>query len=103
MASFRPSAMPVGILDTGEFVVQASMLRPGDKLVIFSDGLTEAQNGDGRYFETGRIRQVLEQSAGLSAQAVHAALMSAVGAFAADQPQSDDMTLVVAEFTPPAC
>jgi serine phosphatase RsbU (regulator of sigma subunit) len=97
---WRPTAMPVGILDIGRFAVQTSRLMPGDRLVIYSDGLSEAQNAAGEFFEQKRIDEVLRQGEGLGASALHAALFNAVNAFIGGVPQRDDLTLVIAEYNP---
>ena len=95
----EPSGMPVGLLETAEFVVMEQRLAPGDKIVIYSDGVTEAQNLETRFFGKKRLREVVEAHAGESCAAIHDAVQEAVGAFTEGAPQSDDITLVVLEFS----
>jgi len=89
---------PVGILEDSEFEVLEQHLSPRDKVVIYSDGVTEAQNREGEFFGKRRLREVLEARAAGSCAAIHDAVQDAVTAFTEGAPQSDDITLVVLEF-----
>jgi serine phosphatase RsbU (regulator of sigma subunit)/pSer/pThr/pTyr-binding forkhead associated (FHA) protein len=92
------SGMPVGLVDTAEFAVVELHLAPADKIVIYSDGVTEAQNLEKRFFGKQRLREVVEAHAGRSCAAIHDAIQEAVAGFTEGAPQSDDITLVVLEF-----
>jgi phosphoserine phosphatase RsbU/P len=92
------SGMPVGLVETAEFAVVEQRLAAGDKIVIYSDGVTEAQNPEKRFFGKGRLREVVEAHAGESCRAIHDAIQEAVVAFTESAAQSDDVTLVVLEF-----
>ena len=92
--------MPVGILDVATFPVRTARLLPGDRLVIYSDGISEAQNVHGEYFEHGRITRLLVEGAALDATSLHARILQEVGQFTGGVAQADDMTLVVAEYNP---
>jgi serine phosphatase RsbU (regulator of sigma subunit) len=92
------SGMPVGLLETAEFAVVEQRLAAGDKIVIYSDGVTEAQNLEKGFFGKRRLREVVEAHAGHSCGAIHDAIQEAVAAFTEGAAQSDDITLVVLEF-----
>jgi sigma-B regulation protein RsbU (phosphoserine phosphatase) len=92
------SGMPVGLVETAEFAVVEQRLAVGDKVVIYSDGVTEAQNLERGFFGKRRLREVVEAHAGRSCGAIHDAIQEAVAAFTEGAPQSDDITLVVLEF-----
>ena len=92
------SGMPVGLLETAEFAVVEQRLAAGDKIVIYSDGVTEAQNLEKGFFGKRRLREVVEAHAGDSCGAIHDAIQEAVAAFTEGAAQSDDITLVVLEF-----
>src|ERR1035441_7968615 len=92
------SGMPVGLLETAEFAVVEQRLAPGDKIVIYSDGVTEAQNLEKGFFGKRRLLEVVEAHAGHSCGAIHDAIQEAVAAFTEGAAQSDDITLVVLEF-----
>ena len=93
------TGMPVGMLEDAEFALGECSLAPGDKLVIYSDGVTEAQNNAGgvlRQEAAARGRQ--RRAHGQSCRAVHDAIQEAVTAFTEGAPQSDDITVLVVEF-----
>ena len=100
MESLRASGMPVGILDTAEFEVKTTQLEPYDKLVMFSDGLSEAENPAGQFFEVGRVQAVLHAGAAVDAAMLHAGMLRAIQSFVGAMPQRDDLTLLVAEYVP---
>ena len=93
------TGMPVGLLETAEFGVAELRLAPGDKIVIYSDGVTEAQNLDSGFFGKKTLRAVVEAHAADSCAVIHDAIQDAVAAFTEGAPQSDDITLVVLEFS----
>jgi sigma-B regulation protein RsbU (phosphoserine phosphatase) len=70
-------------------------LQPGDLLVFYSDGVTEAMNAQRDLFGEERLEALLAANRGRSAQQVLEAVVDAVQAFGGDQPQSDDLTLIV--------
>jgi phosphoserine phosphatase RsbU/P len=92
------NGMPVGLVETAEFAVMEQRLAPGDKIVVYSDGVTEAQNLESAFFGKKRLREVVEAHAGDSCAAIHDAIQDAVTAFTEGAAQSDDITLVVLEF-----
>jgi len=85
-------------------VVQTMYIRRtekrGDKLVIFSDGLTEAENPEGAFFDTERLRVCLRDHASSDAIAMHTALRTAVDRFAEGGAMRDDVTALVIEYSP---
>lgn len=93
------NGMPVGLVETAEFGVAELRLAPGDKIVIYSDGVTEAQNLESGFFGKKTLRGVVEAHAGDSCAVIHDAIQDAVAAFTEGAPQSDDITLVVLEFS----
>jgi serine phosphatase RsbU (regulator of sigma subunit)/pSer/pThr/pTyr-binding forkhead associated (FHA) protein len=92
------SGMPVGLIEGAEFTVVEQRLAPGDKIVIYSDGVTEAQNLEKCFFGKRRLREVVEAHAGDSCTVIHDAIQEAVATFTEGAAQSDDITLVVLEF-----
>jgi sigma-B regulation protein RsbU (phosphoserine phosphatase) len=70
-------------------------IRPGDTLVLYTDGVTEAMDPEGQPFGEARLRQVLAGQRGASAQATLDAIVQAISRFTASSPQSDDLTLLV--------
>jgi sigma-B regulation protein RsbU (phosphoserine phosphatase) len=92
------TGMPVGLVEGAEFTVESLRLAAGDRVVIYSDGVTEAQNQNREFFGKKRLREVLAAHAGESCGAIHDAIQEGVAAFTEGAPQSDDITVVVLEF-----
>ena len=64
-------------------------------LVMYTDGVTEAQNEAGEFFEENRVKDMLRTGMAIDADVLHARILDAIHAFAGDAPQFDDITLVV--------
>ena len=90
--------MPVGLMESAEFPVAEQALAPGDKVVIYTDGVTEAQNTAAEFFGKKRLQDVVAAHAGESCTAIHDAIQEAVAAFTEGAAQSDDITVLVLEF-----
>ena len=86
---------PLGIskeMTWGQATIQ---LAPGDALVLYTDGLTEAQNVRDEFFGAERLQKVAQANLSARAQDIQAALLAEVHQFVADAPQFDDLTLMV--------
>lgn len=77
----------------------AFSMEPGDTLLLYTDGVNEAQNAKGDEFGLERLRDVFRQAAPQGADHVIKQLHAEVADFVGDFPQTDDMTLVVLEKT----
>jgi len=87
----RPSEgnLPLGLIPTAEFETYTLKLKPGERLVLVSDGVNEAQNREGDFFGDERLESTV--------LAGHD-LFAAVSEFAQGAPPSDDCTTVELEF-----
>jgi serine phosphatase RsbU (regulator of sigma subunit) len=92
------TGMPLGMLEVAQYEVRSLQLQPGDKVVAYSDGLSEAQNAEGLYFEATRMREFMKANAAVGFEAFHRALMHEFEEFTNDSVQTDDVTVVVFEF-----
>jgi len=92
------TGMPVGLMEGAEFTVESLQLAPGDHVVIYSDGVTEAQNQSREFFGKKRLRDIVDAHAHESCGAIHDAIQQGVAAFTEGAAQSDDITVVVLEF-----
>ena len=70
-------------------------LKSGDILLFFSDGLTEAANREGKFFGTGRIKDLLAANAKMSSSELADRLLEEVEKFTQGGAITDDRTLVV--------
>ena len=98
LSELEVTGMPVGMIEGAEFTLAEEQLAPGDKLLIYSDGVTEAQNSASEFFGKRRLRETVAAHAAESASAVHDAVQEAVTAFTGGAAQSDDITVLVVEY-----
>jgi serine phosphatase RsbU (regulator of sigma subunit) len=94
------TGLPAGMLEEAEYEARDVTLRPGDMLVLYTDGLTEAEDPDGVPFGEGGLLEVVQAHAAGGCRALHDALEQAVTRFAQGTVQKDDMTLMVVEYSP---
>ena len=88
----------VGLFDYSQYDTGETAISPGDLLVVFSDGITEAVNNAGDEYEDERLAQCLETVRGRSAAEALAAVLASVSAFVGTEPSRDDMTVMVLRF-----
>jgi serine phosphatase RsbU (regulator of sigma subunit) len=91
--TYDSTDVPLGIVDKSEdeFVFQKLTMKPGDALVVYSDGLTEAENLAGEQFGLDRLLATVEAS---SADQQEKSIVDAWQAFQGEGKQLDDVTLV---------
>lgn len=87
----------LGILPIAPYAQEKVRLEPGDLLVIYSDGVTEATNTAEEEYGEERLADVLRSRRGESAAAIVSAVTESVHQFTSGAPQADDITLVVAK------
>jgi sigma-B regulation protein RsbU (phosphoserine phosphatase) len=68
--------------------------RPGDLLVLYTDGITEAVNEEGKEFSGARLADSVRSLYGRTPKEINAGILEAVERFAGEAPQRDDLTLV---------
>jgi sigma-B regulation protein RsbU (phosphoserine phosphatase) len=85
----------LGVLKGVQLKDELLMLEPGDVMLMYTDGITDALNAEGAEFGLEQLMDVLRTTAALSAQEIANAIMSAVSYFAGNEPPFDDQTLVV--------
>jgi phosphoserine phosphatase RsbU/P len=90
----RPSHgnLPVGLLPDAEYLSAKVQLKAGDRLILVTDGVTEAENARGEFFEDSRL-ELAARSGGLED------IFSAISKFCAGNPLSDDCTVVELFYT----
>jgi sigma-B regulation protein RsbU (phosphoserine phosphatase) len=93
--TLRAKGIVLGVLEDIELEDRQIIIDPGDLLVFYTDGISEALDGRGDVFGIDRLSDALRRSSGASAQDVLNDIVSHVEAFVGDMPQSDDLTLFV--------
>jgi sigma-B regulation protein RsbU (phosphoserine phosphatase) len=94
----RANGLPLGVMAEATYDDSLQQLRRGDQLIIYTDGITEAQNPDGKYFGNKRLDHVLENCS-VQASALLETVLQDVQDFAAGHPADDDRTLIVVRIT----
>jgi sigma-B regulation protein RsbU (phosphoserine phosphatase) len=92
------TALPLGIFPEQTYREQTHRLVPGDQLVLYTDGITEAQNERGEMFGLARLDKVLENCA-VGASDLLQSVLDALKEFTGNQPIHDDRTLLVAKVS----
>ena len=75
-------------------------LQPGDRLVLFTDGVTEVRNADGEMLGEERLRDILLGCQKLSVQQAVECVFKSIGTFSDHKPARDDQTLVMIDYRP---
>ena len=88
----------LGLFDTATFEEETIQLAPGDFILAFSDGVTEAMNAAGEEFTDDRLLACIEKHRDRSPQAALDAVLAEVRAFCGDATQSDDVTIVLVRY-----
>ena len=84
--------LALGLMPDIDYREGIVVLAPGDAVVFYTDGVTEAENDKSELFGIERLRHVFEGSPPRDAENANMAVFEAVNAFAGDTPQSDDVT-----------
>jgi serine phosphatase RsbU (regulator of sigma subunit) len=110
------SGPPLGVLPDASYEPTRRTLAPGDVLVLYSDGITEAARppeasraspgaegqapslDDMEFFDEPRLAEVVQRTRGQSAVAIMDAVLAAVAAFRGTEPQGDDVTLLIVRY-----
>jgi serine phosphatase RsbU (regulator of sigma subunit)/tetratricopeptide (TPR) repeat protein len=97
--SLENTGVPLGVFEDARWGVERVQIDPGDTLVLYTDGITEAQNTRQALFGEQRLRQAVRQSAALPsagrAEQVRATILQELEKYTAGAAQSDDITLLV--------
>jgi len=91
----QATGLPVGAFYSSDFSSTVVHLDPGDGLVLYTDGLTEARDRDGQEYGVERVEQLLARGRFESAASVVQDCLADLESFADGAPRTDDLTLLV--------
>jgi sigma-B regulation protein RsbU (phosphoserine phosphatase) len=94
----KTSSVPVGFFEDAQYMDVQEQLQPGDVVVIYSDGVTEALDVHGEEFGEDRLQAVLEKQHAAEVADILAGIVAAVQAFARGAAQHDDVTALVVKY-----
>jgi sigma-B regulation protein RsbU (phosphoserine phosphatase) len=92
----REGGPVLGVFATRDFEMGSAQLSPGDRVILFTDGVTEACGVEGEEFGEARLLHLLEDHRALSADELQAKILDAVGEFSGGRWQDDATLLVLA-------
>ena len=92
------SGFLLGMLDDMEYDVHKITLRPGDTILLYTDGVTEAMNGAAELFEESRLQDSIRRSNGSPLKEMLDGINADLMEFAAGAPQADDITMLALQF-----
>ena len=88
------SNLPIGVTPDIEYSEQETTIAPDTLLFLYTDGLTEAENGDRELFGEQRISDIIATYKGTSPQELIETITAGVHQFVGDTEQSDDLTML---------
>lgn len=95
MEQLAAGGLPLGIMANADFREGRTRLHPGDVLVIYSDGVTEAVNPKGEEFGPTRLYEVVARNMDSSAAGIRDRIEAELTKFCQGTPAADDITLVI--------
>jgi phosphoserine phosphatase RsbU/P len=91
-------SFPVGLMPDADYVPTQMKLSPGDTLVLFSDGVTEAMDPDDNLYGGPRLRDALADLQEASLDHVQKTVLASIEAFTRGAAQADDITLLLVRY-----
>ena len=102
VALFESTCRPLGIFDDQEFIAARQKLEPGDTLVLYTDGISEAENDGGHEYGVERLRAVIDQHCSGCPDVLVDACRKHLEQFRGARERFDDETLLAIRFMPAA-
>lgn len=96
--AFTEGSYPVGLVPDAEYTAACVQLEPGDTMVMFSDGVTEAMNPSEELFGVPRLREVLTGQPECPLEVIQKCILESVENFSRGAHQADDLTLLILRY-----
>ena len=97
--NLKGNGMPLGVNEDIAYNEISFELKPGQLIFIGTDGIRETRNRNDEMFGNQRLKEILRRHANAPAQTIKRTILDAVTGFRENQPQEDDLTLVVIKIT----
>ena len=88
----------LGVMEGVKFKQESLKLDPGDILVLYTDGVTEAMNPKNEMFSKERLKEILSKIEDKDVKNITSTIRESIKSFVQDAPQSDDITILVLKF-----
>jgi serine phosphatase RsbU (regulator of sigma subunit) len=95
---FTEGSFPLGLMPGANYVTARVELQPGDTLILFSDGVTEAMNSDQQLFGVSRLREVVANRQDAPLDHLQRTVLESVEHFSRGACQADDITLLLVRY-----
>jgi len=99
--SLAASSLPLGMLPGIAYTQGTATLRPGDLLILYSDGITEATNASDDEYGLPRLKDAVRAAASLPAEALARSILESAGRFVEGEKPHDDQSILVVRRTAP--
>ena len=97
----KTKGMALGVSEAADLHAGQLLLKPGDQLVLYTDGVTEAMDKQDQLFSESRLETTLHGVNGLSSKEIIERIVKEVQHFSGAGPQSDDITLLALDYVGP--
>jgi phosphoserine phosphatase RsbU/P len=98
---YNQGSLPIGILEDAQVSAASTRLDPGDTLVLFTDGVTEATAPDGEMLETKKLREIVAEDCDKSVEELQSSIFKHVDEFTRGAEPSDDVTVLILRYRTP--
>jgi serine phosphatase RsbU (regulator of sigma subunit) len=95
--TLRSQHLILGMFEAATYACRPLRLEDGDLMVVYSDGLTDAEDSGRQMFGEDRLLKIIRGGAAAGGQALQNELLAAIEQFTGGTPQTDDITLVLVE------
>jgi sigma-B regulation protein RsbU (phosphoserine phosphatase) len=102
VTAFESKNLPLGVFTDQQFTADKTRLSPGDCLVLYTDGISEAQNEAGEEYGSAALRKLIEERGLCCPERVVHAAREQVAQFRGSRLRTDDETLLAIQWTPGA-
>ena len=95
----KSTGMAIGILEDVEYTQETIQVYPGDLIILYTDGVTEAINPEMEEYGISRLINTIQENIDSSVQDIAEKILTSVAKFSGSQPQFDDITLLLIKVT----
>ncbi|RXH58101.1 SpoIIE family protein phosphatase [Granulicella sibirica] len=95
---YSTGSLPIGLFREESYVSMRMQLEPGDTILLYTDGVTEAEDKERNLFQDARLKEVFRQQEELPLKDVQDGVLQAVEIFTEGASQSDDVTLLLVRY-----
>ena len=96
------TGIPIGVERESRWGQSSLSIQPGDLLILYTDGIPEAQNAEGEFYTAKLLLDTIKKNLDRSAEAMQARILESIEQFVGEAPQADDITLMLIARDPTA-